>query len=147
MCNRFTNKRGQRDPIVTEEIEAGKTDVRVGVNNKINVLGQLRIRCAKAIDNGEPIPVFKNLYAIVSSLEVLSLAYSNIKSNSGAMTKGTVDNTADGISEKRLVKIAENLKNRSFRFPPVRRTWVPKPGKNLKSRAPGNQISLAQADR
>jgi len=54
-------------------------------------------------------------------------AYANIYANSGAMTPGADGNTLDGFSETRVASIIKRLKDGSYRFNPVRRTYVPKP--------------------
>lgn len=76
----------------------------------------MRIKVNNAIKDNQPIPIFKNLIPIVSSLEVLQLAYSNIKSNHGIMTFGTQKQTADKMSKKTLEKISTQLKNSTYKF-------------------------------
>ena len=62
-------------------------------------------------------------------------AYANIYANDGATTKGVDDVTLDGFSEKRVMAIIARLKDGSYCFQPVRRTYVPK--KNGKKRPLG----------
>jgi group II intron reverse transcriptase/maturase len=62
-------------------------------------------------------------------------AYANIYSNHGAITKGADGSTLDGFSEERVLDIIKRLKDRSYRFHPVRRVYVPK--KNGKKRPLG----------
>lgn len=78
--------------------------------------------------NKQPIPIVGNLFPIVTSTEVLTLAYQRIKRNQGAMTPGTQDQTADEFSQERIDLIQKRLKNGTFEFPDVRRKWLPKPG-------------------
>ena len=54
-------------------------------------------------------------------------AYANIYANDGAMTPGVDGTTLDGFSEARVASIIKRLKDGSYRFKPVRRTYVPKP--------------------
>src|SRR5256712_377985 len=54
-------------------------------------------------------------------------AYANIYANDGAMTPGVDGITLDGFSEARVASIIKRLKDGSYRFKPVRRTYVPKP--------------------
>jgi group II intron reverse transcriptase/maturase len=54
-------------------------------------------------------------------------AYANIYANDGAMTPGVDGTTLDGFSETRIASIIKRLKDGSYRFKPVRRTYVPKP--------------------
>ena len=62
-------------------------------------------------------------------------AYANIYANDGAMTPGVDDVTLDGFSEERVMSIIARLKSGTYRFQPVRRTYVPK--KNGKKRPLG----------
>jgi group II intron reverse transcriptase/maturase len=51
-------------------------------------------------------------------------AYANIYSNDGAITKGVDDTTLDGFSEKRIKSIIQRLKDGTYHFKPVRRTYI-----------------------
>src|SRR6266852_2185816 len=62
-------------------------------------------------------------------------AYANIYANAGATTPGVDEVTLDGFSEERVTSIITRLKNGTYRFQPVRRTYVPK--KNGKKRPLG----------
>jgi group II intron reverse transcriptase/maturase len=62
-------------------------------------------------------------------------AYANIYANKGAITPGVDSRTLDGFSEERVTSIMTRLKNGTYRFQPVRRTYVPK--KNGKKRPLG----------
>lgn len=62
-------------------------------------------------------------------------AYANIYANDGALTKGVDQVTLDGFSEERVESIITRLKEGTYRFHPVRRTYVPK--KNGKKRPLG----------
>lgn len=53
-------------------------------------------------------------------------AYANIYANKGAITPGVDATTLDGFSEKRVTAIITRLKEGTYRFRPVRRTYVPK---------------------
>src|SRR6266496_4525863 len=61
--------------------------------------------------------------------------YANIYANEGAITPGVESLTLDGFSEERVTSIMTRLKNGTYRFQPVRRTYVPK--KNGKKRPLG----------
>lgn len=62
-------------------------------------------------------------------------AYAKIYANKGAMTPGVDKTTLDGFSEERVTAIIAQLKDGTYRFQPVRRTYVPK--KNGKKRPLG----------
>ena len=53
-------------------------------------------------------------------------AYANISANKGATTPGVDEVTLDGFSEERVTSIITRLKSGTYRFQPVRRTYVPK---------------------
>lgn len=121
----------RRSKEVSELIKKSSGPIRALVSNKINVLEKIRNKVANAIKDKQNVPVFNNLMPIVCSLEVLQLAYGNIKSNKGSMTPGTQGQTADEVSNKRLEKLSNELKTGVYKFPDVRRNWIPKPGKNV----------------
>ncbi len=52
-----------------------------------------------------------------------------MKSNRGATTPGTLGETADESSLEFMKKLSQQLKTNKYKFPDVRRTWVPKPMK------------------
>jgi len=62
-------------------------------------------------------------------------AYAKIYANKGATTPGVDKMTLDGFSEERVAAIMARLKDGTYRFQPVRRTYVPK--KNGKKRPLG----------
>ena len=53
-------------------------------------------------------------------------AYANIYANEGAITEGTDTVTLDGFSQERVEAIITRLKSGTYRFKPVRRTYIPK---------------------
>jgi len=67
-----------------------------------------------------------NAFEIISSPEMLSIAYEKIKSKSGNMVEGTDNITLDGIDKEWFSKTAHDLKNESFKFKPARRVFIPK---------------------
>ena len=62
-------------------------------------------------------------------------AYANIYSNNGATTQGSTDETIDGMSLEKIQQIIETLKKETYRWTPVRRTYIAK--KNGKKRPLG----------
>jgi len=75
--------------------------------------------------------------AIITSYEVLILAYASQKiktnTNSGAMTPGTQEQTADELNNERINNIRTKLKDGTYTLPDVRKKWLPKPGKGTTS--------------
>jgi group II intron reverse transcriptase/maturase len=69
----------------------------------------------------------KDLFQLMTNnKEIWFEAYANIYSNKGAITKGVNDNTLDGFSEERIEGIMERLKQKRYRFAPVKRVYIPK---------------------
>lgn len=60
-------------------------------------------------------------------IDILKLAYENLKSKPGQMTPGINPETLDGMSIAILESIIENLKSGKFKFQPGRRVQIPKP--------------------
>lgn len=66
------------------------------------------------------------LYNLLSSYDMLTYAYENIKSKPGNMTQGVTPETLDGISKETLLKIQEELRSEKYKFKPSRRILIPK---------------------
>lgn len=75
--------------------------------------------------------VYRQLY----NPNLYLLAYSRIYKNDGALTQGVTQETADGMSMKKIEAIIEQLRYERFRWTPVRRVEIPK--KNGKKRPLG----------
>lgn len=79
--------------------------------------------------------VFERLYRNLYNKEFYYEAYAKLYKNKGSNTKGINNDTIDGMSEKRIEKLIEKLKNQTYQPNPVRRTYIPK--KNGKARPLG----------
>lgn len=53
-------------------------------------------------------------------------AYGRLYRNQGAMTKGSTDETVDGMSLEKINKIIEQLKRETYRWKPTRRIHIPR---------------------
>jgi group II intron reverse transcriptase/maturase len=53
-------------------------------------------------------------------------AYGKIYRNRGAMTRGATDETADGMSQRKIAAIIEALRNERYRWTPARRAYIEK---------------------
>ena len=83
------------------------------------VLGILRERGRKGLPCNE-------LYRQLFNPQMYLLAHGRIYSNHGAMTPGSTQETADGMSMEKIEGIIDALRHERYRFSPVRRTYVPK---------------------
>src|SRR5438876_8867173 len=72
------------------------------------------------------------LYRQMFNKDLYLLAYGNIYSNSGAMTPGASEETADGMSEEKIEQIVEAMRCERYRFAPARRTYIPKKNGKLR---------------
>ena len=70
--------------------------------------------------------IFTRLYRYLLREDVYYMAYKNLYANTGAGTKGTDDDTADGFSEEYVKQTINMLMNGSYEPKPVRRTYIPK---------------------
>lgn len=69
----------------------------------------------------------KKLHKLMcSNLDLWAMAYANIYSNRGAMTKGVNDNTLDGMGNDRVLNLVSLIKSSDYRPKPCRRTYIPK---------------------
>jgi hypothetical protein len=66
--------------------------------------------------------VYKHLF----NPEFYLRAYGKIYRNAGAMTKGSTDETVDGMSLQKIQGIIDLLRQERYRWTPVRRTEIPK---------------------
>ncbi len=77
------------------------------------------------------LPIDRNLYGLLCNVELLEIAYHNIKSKPGNLTstseKAGEGETLDGMSTQVLADIAEKLRDESFQFRTARRAYIPKP--------------------
>jgi group II intron reverse transcriptase/maturase len=72
--------------------------------------------------------VYRRLY----NPDLYLRAYGRIYRNAGALTKGTTDETVDGMSLRKIADIVEKLRFERYRWAPVRRTYIPKKGGKLR---------------
>lgn len=132
-ANNTIKQQHKRSTIVSKEITEAKGSyfLTQTKKTKLKVIQNMRDSVSDAIQNNKTIPVFNNLMPIINSEEILILAYGNIKSNRGATTPGSLGETADESSMELIQKLSQQLKTNTYKFPDVRRTWVPKPIKGI----------------
>jgi group II intron reverse transcriptase/maturase len=66
------------------------------------------------------------VYRCLYSEDLFLAAYDKISRNRGALTPGSENDTADGMSMDRIRNIIDQLRHERFRFRPSRRTQAPK---------------------
>ena len=77
----------------------------------------------------------KNIYRLLYNPDLYLRAYARLYSNKGAMTKGTTNETIDGMTLEKIKQIREDIRYERYRWTPVRRVSIPK--KNGKMRPLG----------
>lgn len=102
------------------------------MDNKLVVLENIQQTEEENSRSNLPTQEWENLYPILCSEAILTLAYSNIRSNLGSTTKGTDKKSIDGLSEREILRTSEQLKSDSYEILPVREVMIPKPGKTEK---------------
>jgi RNA-directed DNA polymerase len=73
---------------------------------------------------------FNRLIRIISNKNFLIQAMANVMQNKGATTEGVDKITSDGASLKLIDKISAKLKEKTFKFKPIKRLYIDKTGKN-----------------
>lgn len=71
----------------------------------------------------------QDLYRLLYKEDIYIAAYEKIKSNKGALTKGSTSETLDGFSAIKIQDIIERMKQNRFVFKPARRVLIPKHGR------------------
>ena len=72
---------------------------------------------------GKPL---ERLYRQLFNAEMYKKAYSEIYANKGAITPGSSKETLEGMSEGRIANIVQRIRTETYRWQPVRRTYIPK---------------------
>lgn len=73
---------------------------------------------------------FEHLYSLLSREDLIYQAIINIKNNRGTSTQGIDGKTLDAMSKTDVLELADRIKKGLFRFKPVKRIMIPKPGKS-----------------
>jgi group II intron reverse transcriptase/maturase len=68
----------------------------------------------------------EGVYRRLFNRDLYLKAYAKLYPNNGAMTKGSTEETVDGMSLEKIDTIIELLRYERYRWTPVRRTYIPK---------------------
>jgi group II intron reverse transcriptase/maturase len=68
----------------------------------------------------------KRVYRLLYNPDLFLTAYGRIYRNQGAMTKGTTEETADGMAVDKINTIIDELRHERYRWSPARRVNIPK---------------------
>jgi len=87
----------------------------------------------------------QNVYRMLYNRNLYLTAYGNLYRNRGAMTKGTTEETVDGMSLEKIDRIIALVRAERYRWQPVRRVQIPKAnGKTRKLGLPSWSDKLLQ---
>lgn len=115
---------------ITPEIEGGQLEPSssfdAGHHNETT--GLYVEELIRSLKRGETTDVYMRML----NRSVFLYVYSKMKSIPGNMTKGIDEETLDGISIGDIDHVIDRLKDQSFQFRPVRRTYIPKPNGKLR---------------
>lgn len=75
---------------------------------------------------------FDNLYHLLTREDFIIQAITNLRANKGTSTPGIDMATLEGLADFHPVLLSDSIKNHEYRFRPVKRVWIPKPGKKEK---------------
>ena len=78
-------------------------------------------------DRGKKGQTLERVYRHLYNPELYLKAYAKISQNQGALTKGVTQETVDGMSLDRIMRIIDLIKHERYRWTPVRRVEIPKP--------------------
>jgi group II intron reverse transcriptase/maturase len=68
----------------------------------------------------------EDVYRMLYNPDLYLRAYGRLYKNEGAMTKGTTDETVDGMSLAKIEKLTDDVRHERHRWTPVRRVYIPK---------------------
>jgi retron-type reverse transcriptase len=80
---------------------------------------------------GSGLPL-ERIYRQLFNPDLYLLAYRRIYANTGATTPGITTETVDGMSLKKIEDIIEAIRQERFKWTPVRRIYIEKPGTTKK---------------
>ncbi len=68
----------------------------------------------------------EDVYRMLYNPDLYLRAYARLYKNKGAMTKGTSDETVDGMSLAKIERLIDDVRHERHRWTPVRRVYIPK---------------------
>ena len=69
----------------------------------------------------------KDIFRILKKDDLWTLAYENTKGNKGALTRGSNEETMDGMSIERLKRLQNQVYSEKYKFNPVKLICIPRP--------------------
>src|SRR5437764_6220249 len=116
------SKEGQRTPF--DKGVQGRCH-RVGCR-KGRVMREARTILQLLRERGKKRLPVERVYRLLFNPNLYLMAYGKIYRNHGAMTKGTTEETADGMSKDKIAALIDTLRQERYQWKPARRTYIPK---------------------
>src|SRR5229473_2329074 len=116
------SKEGQRTPVDKGvQGRCHRVECRKGrvMREARTILQLLRERGKKRLP-------LERVYRLLFNPNLYLMAYGKIYRNHGAMTKGTTQETADGMSQDKIATIIDAVRHERYRWKPARRIYIPK---------------------
>src|SRR5438067_1627774 len=95
------------------------------MQNATSILGIIRDRGKRGLP-------LKRVYPLLYNPALYLHAYARLYANQGAMTPGTTPETVDGMSQAKINRLIDALRQERFRWTPVRRVHIPKKNGKLR---------------
>lgn len=99
-------------------------------SNLINSMGNKLIKFTQR--NQSTTHINHSIFHLLLDPFTFDNAYSNISKNKGSFTPGSTPGNIQGYSRQESLDLTNKLKNNTYNPSPVRRIWIPKPGKTEK---------------
>jgi retron-type reverse transcriptase len=97
------------------------------------VIEGIQKRIHTQLENNQQVTPIANIYDVLCHPDILRIAYAKVMKNKGALTPGSDPNiTADTFAGKQIQELSQSLKKGTFKWKPVRRIMIEKPGKKEK---------------
>ena len=95
------------------------------MQNATTILGIIRERGKRGLP-------LQRVYPLLYNPDLYLHAYARLSANQGAMTPGTTPETVDGMSQAKIHRLIDALRQERFRWTPVRRVHIPKKNGKLR---------------
>lgn len=137
--NEQENKNAHADsavnnPKITTKAQFDKNSIdNLSIKEKREFIEAKATKLRKFVErNKNPKHINHSIYHLLLNPFTLDNAYTNLSRNKGAFTRGVNTGTIQGYSRNDSIKLTQMLKEKTYQPNPVRRIWIPKPGKKEK---------------
>lgn len=134
------NKTMKKEYRITSFINRIRETEAITLSKKVIIDNTFReyFRCNKILyricfkSKTNPKAKFKKIYNLLKEEDFIRISLTEIRTNKGMNTPGIEKTGLDEFSMKMIDSIQEDIKERKYKFSPVRRIMIPKPRKDEK---------------